>query len=53
MRAMDEQRGKVLGRIVLAHITANPESEVALSVKRLLAEQFTRAPHANRRKARV
>jgi hypothetical protein len=41
-RARDEERGKVLGRIVLAHMTANPESELALSVNRLLAGQLKR-----------
>jgi len=42
IKARDEQRGKILGRIVLAHVTTHPESELALSVNRLLAEELTR-----------
>jgi hypothetical protein len=42
IRAGDKLREKVLGRIVLEHVMANPESELALSVNRLLAGQLKR-----------
>ena len=35
--------GPEKGRVVLAHMAVNPESELALSVNRLLARELTRA----------
>ena len=42
VRARDDLRGKILGRIMLAHMTAYPASELALSVNRLLADKLVR-----------
>ena len=46
-RAEDDERRKIVGRLVLAQMAEHPDGELALSVTRLLGEQLSRASERN------
>lgn len=42
-RALDDERRKIIGRVIMAYIKAHPDDDVTLAVNRVLSAAITKA----------